>query len=274
MTTITFKAKASGKAIVEVLSSSKILANDALGTNILSEFGRGVYTINPKPPEGVRVFSQTHPSGDRWYNNSNPILTWEQETGVTNFSLALDDKPQTIPDNIADTQDTIISYENVGDGVKYFHIKALKEGIWGSTTHFPLYIDTTPPLSFKPKIEILTAAVIDRALVSFSTTDLLSGIDYYEVGIIDKTKSPLESPSFIETQSPYQLPAFISGNLRVIIRAVDRAGNVRDESADIDLPFSFKTIFIILVAILLLFMIYYLFSHKITPRFMGERSNY
>jgi hypothetical protein len=262
VTTITFKAKAPGQAIVEVLSSSKILANDALGANIISEFGRGVYTLNPKPAEGVKVFSQTHPSGDRWYNNNNPILTWEKEPGVTDFSFELDDKPQTIPDNVADTQNTIMSYENVGDGVRYFHIKALKEGIWGSTTHFPLYIDATPPLPFKPEIEVLTAAVIDRALVSFFTTDLLSGISHYEVGVIDKTKSPLESPSFIETESPYQLPTFISGTLVVIVRAVDRAGNVRDGSADIYLPFSLKTIFIItLAAILFLIIIYYLFRH-------------
>ncbi|MDO8601282.1 MAG: cohesin domain-containing protein [bacterium] len=268
ITTITFKANASGQAVVEVLPSSKILTNDALGANIISEFGRGVYTISPKSPEGPKVFSQTHPSGDRWYNNNNPILTWEKEPGVTDFSFELSDKPQTVPDNVADTQDTITSFENVGDGVRYFHIKALKEGIWGSITHFPLYIDTTPPISFKPKIEVLTAAIIDRALVSFSTTDLLSGVDHYEVGIIDKTKSPLESPSFIEAESPYQLPAFISGNLVVIVRAQDRAGNVRDESADIYVPLALKTIFIITLSIIfLLILLHYLFGHKIISRF-------
>ena len=268
VTTITFKAKTAGQAIIEISPSSKVLANDALGTNILSELDRGIYKINPRPPEGVKVFSKTHPSEDRWYNNNNPILMWEKDPGVTDFSFELDNKPSTIPDNTPDTEDTITSFEDLADGVRYFHIKAREEGIWGTTTHFPLYIDTTPPLPFKPKIEILTAAVvIQRALVSFSTTDLLSGVDHYEVGVIDKTRSPLESPSFIQTQSPYQLPSLISGNLRVIVRAIDRAGNVRDESVDLSVPFSTGTIFIIgFVIIVLLFLAYY-FRDKIPPRF-------
>ncbi len=270
VTKITFKAKTTGRAIVEVLPSSKVLAADGLGTNILSEFGRGIYTINPRPPEGVRVFSKTHPSGDRWYNNNSPILMWEKDLGITDFSFELDNKPLTIPDNISDTEDTITSYEDLPDGVWFFHIKAKEEGIWGTATHFPLYTDTTPPLPFKPKIEILTAAVIDRALISFSTTDTLSGVDHYEVGVIDKTKSPLESPSFVEAQSPYQLPAFISGNLRVIARAIDRAGNVRDEFADVYVPLSLRTILITALGIIvLLAILYYQFGNKINNRLNG-----
>ena len=261
VTTITFKAKVTGRAVVEVLPSSKVLANDGLGTNILSGFGRGIYTLNPKPPEGVRVFSETHPFEDKWYNNNNPVLTWEKDMGITDFSFELDNKPLTIPDNEPDSQDTITFYKNVADGLWYFHIKAEKNGIWGSATHFLLHIDTTPPNRFKPKVEILTAAtVINRALVSFFTTDSLSGVDHYEVGIIDKTKSPLESPVFVEAESPYQLPTFISGNLRVIIRAMDGAGNVRDESVDAYVPFSTKLVFVILAVLLV--VIYY-FRHEV-----------
>jgi len=263
VTTITFKAKTTGQAIVEVLPTSKVLADDGFGTNIISEFGRGIYTVNPRPPGGVKVFSKTHPSGDRWYNNNSPILMWEKDLGVSDFSFEIDNKSLTIPDNISDIQDTITSYEDLADGVWFFHIKAKEKEIWGTTTHFPLYIDTAPPLPFKPKIEILTATVINRALVSFSTIDTLSGIDHYEVGIIDKTKSPLESPSFMEAESPYQLPAFVSGSLRVIVRAVDRAGNVRDESADTYLPLSSSTIIIIALAIILLSVItYYSFRSR------------
>ena len=268
ITTITFKAKATGKAVIEVLPSSKVLANDGFGTNILSGFGRGVYTINPRPPEGARVFSESHPFEDRWYNNNNPTLTWEKDIGITDFSFELDNKPLTIPDNNPDTENTIMSYTNLGDGVLYFHIKARKEGVWGSTTHFVLHIDTEPPASFKPRVEVLSAAIINRALVSFSTTDLLSGIDHYEVGVIDKTKSPLESPVFVQAQSPYQLPNFISGDLRVIVRAIDRAGNVRDESSDVYIRFSSRALFIAILSIfLILVILHYLFGHKIIARF-------
>ena len=276
ITAITFKARATGRAIVEVLASSKVLANDGFGTNIASEFGRGVYTINPKPPKGVKVFSDGHPFEGRWDNNNNPVLTWEKELGISDFSFVLDSKPLTVPDNSPDAQDTIQAYEDVADGLWYFHIKARKEGVWGSATHFLLHIDTTPPASFKPKVEVLTAAIIKRAFLSFYTTDSLAGIDHYEVGVIDKTKSPLESPVFVEAQSPYQLPKLVSKDLRVIVRAIDKAGNVRDESVDVDVPLRFMSfiksnIFVILliliIAVILVLMItHYLFGHRVLAR--------
>jgi len=272
VTTITFKAKATGQAAVEILPSSKVLANDGLGTNVLSDFGKGMYVIDQKPPEGVSVFSETHPFEDRWYNNNNPVLTWEKDAGITDFSFELDNKPLTVPDNISDTSTTVASYENLGDGVFYFHIKARKNGVWGSATHFMLHIDTTPPAPFKPNVEVLTAAIITRALVTFSATDLLSGIDHYEVGVIDRTKSPLESPVFVEAQSPYQLPNFITGDLRVIVRAMDRAGNVRDENIDVSVPFSTMTIFTAIFAIIsILIAVHYLFGHRIIARIRKAR---
>ena len=268
ITTITFEAKTSGQAVVEILPSSKVLANDGTGANILTGLGKGIYEINIKPPEGISVFSETHPFQDRWYNNKNPILVWEKNEGINDFSFELDNKPQTIPDNNPETQNTITSYENLGDGIWFFHIKARQESSWGSTTHFPLHIDASPPMPFKPTIEVLTAAITNRVLITFSATDLLSGINHYEIGIIDKTKSPVESPAFVRTESPYQLPNLISGNLRVMVRAIDNAGNVRDESMDINMPFSPKIIYIGgTIFFLLLILLHYLFGHHILARF-------
>ena len=55
------------------------------------------------------------------------------------------------------------------------------------------------PADFKPKAEYLVAATImvERTLVSFLTTDNLSGIDHYEVGVIDKSQPATESPVFL-----------------------------------------------------------------------------
>ncbi|MFH1759196.1 MAG: hypothetical protein ABH822_01385 [Patescibacteria group bacterium] len=116
-------------------------------------------------------------------------------------------------------------------------------------------------------MDVLTASIINRALVSFFTTDAMSGIDHYEVGIIDTETSPSESPLFVEARSPYQLPDLLGGNMRVIIRAIDRVGNVRDESLDIHVPFSSKVVFgAILFVILLLILFHFLFGHHIINR--------
>jgi hypothetical protein len=274
ITTITFKALIPGDTRVRVIETTQVLANDGLGTSVDINFDSVAYSIVPKAPDGVRVFSDTHSFQDRWYNNMNPVLSWEKPEGVTGFSYELDDKPATVPDAVKDTEDTVFSPSEIREGLSYFHIRAEKKGVWGSASHFLLRIDQTPPAEFKPTIDTYTAAIItSRALVSFFTTDALSGVDHYEVAVIDKKDSANISPVFVQTQSPYQLPTQSSGDIRVIVRAVDGAGNVRDESIDVNLVPSWSKLLkdnmvavvlgLALLIILILLLIHYLFGHNI-----------
>lgn len=236
--TITFKALRTGSAVVSVGSDSHVLLNDGLGTEVLLDTGRAQYDIIYRAPEGVRVFSETHSIQDKWYNNNNPVLSWERAEGVNGFSYEIDNKPSTIPDNKVESEEAIKSFEGLSDGVWYFHIKAVKGSAWGTTGHYVMHIDTAPPASFKPEINYLVAAtvLIERTLVSFFTTDNLSGIDRYEVGVIDKTQPVTESPVFVQTESPFQVPITTGSDLRVIVRAIDKAGNIRDESISVHPP--------------------------------------
>jgi len=233
--TMTFKALRTGRAIVNVSANSKVLLNDGLGTETVLDFRRSEYTIVPKAPEGVRIFSETHPFQDSWYNNNNPIISWEQDEGVNGFSFVLDNYPSTIPDNEINATGTTKAFEKLSNGLWYFHIKANKKGAWGTTGHFLVQIDTTPPAGFKPEINYLVAATIlvERPLISFFTTDNLSGIDHYEVGIINKSQQTTESPVFVQSESPFQASLTNSDDLRVIVRAIDKAGNTRDASVNV-----------------------------------------
>lgn len=272
--TITFVAKSSGVAAVGFKSNSAVLLNDGLGSNIKTNFIKAEYEIVPRPPEGVTIYSATHPSQDAWYNNNSPFFTWEKEPGVTGFSYVLDTKPSTVPENNVLTTETSKAYENLKDGLYYFHVKALKNSVWGTTGTFLVRIDTTPPASFTPRAEYVVAAVVavERTLLSFFTTDNLSGIDHYEVGIIDKSQPVTESPVFTIAESPFQVPLQGTEKLRVIVRAFDKAGNVQDESVDVEAPFiitKFVTDYIvyILLGIILLgfvmLIMHYLFGHKL-----------
>lgn len=272
--TITFKAETTGQAVVSVSSSSKILLNDGLGTAAIVDLSRALYTILTKAPEGVQIFSETHPVQSDWYNNNTPFLSWIKDPGVAGFSFILDNKPNTIPDNIIITEETTKTFEALSDGLWYFHIKANKSGVWGTTGHFLMRIDTAPPAEFKPEINFMVAAAIltERTLVSFFTTDNLSGIDHYEVGVIDKNQPPTESPVFVQAESPFQVPLIADGKLEVIVRAIDKAGNVRDESTDVRLPFAITKfvkdylVYILIAIILLSFImliLHYLVGHHI-----------
>jgi len=235
--TITFKAVRTGRAVVSISPSSKILLNDGLGTEASVDLRRAEYNIVPKAPEGVKIFSDTHPFQDEWYNNNSPVISWERDSGVKGFSYVFDNKPSTVPDNAINATGTLQSFQNLGDGLWYFHIKASKDGVWGTTGDFLVRIDTTPPADFKPEANYMLAstALIERALISFFTTDNLSGINHYEIGIINKKDPPTQSPIFVQSESPFQVP-LDQANLRVIVRAVDNAGNVRDASIDIKAP--------------------------------------
>jgi hypothetical protein len=273
--TITFQAKTTGQAVVEIMNNSSILLNDGMGSPVIYESNRGVYTIVAKPPQGVVVYSDTHPFQDHWYNNPNPVLAWNKDPGITGFSYMLDDKPNTVPVNTISATDTVKAFENMHDGLWYFHIKAMKNKVWGATTDFVIRIDTTPPAEFKPTVDYLSATAINRFLVSFFTTDGLSGMDHYEVGVIDKAKPVTESPVFVQTDSPYQIPFEATKNARVIVRATDKAGNIREGSLDVEVPFiplkyitdhAVQILLWILALILFLILFHYVIGHRIIRR--------
>ena len=266
ITTLTFKALITGETYLEILPDTKILLNDGSGTEAVTEFGHGQYTILPKAPKGVEVFSDTHPFQDEWYNSNNPVLQWQKTEGVSQFSYVLDDKPFTVPDNSQISTTTTISFNNLPDGIKYFHLRAQKQGVWGATTNFAIRIDTTPPAEFTPRREVLGSAIVTNNLIFFETTDALSGLDYYEVGVLDKTANPKSSPLFVQTESPYQLASSISGDVRVVVRAFDKAGNVRDESVDIFVQSDLWKFILnnkLLILIILLIILHFLFGHRV-----------
>lgn len=268
ITTMTFRAIATGQANVIISTASRVLANDGQGSEVQTSFNRGTYTVVPKPPEGVRVFSETHSFEDTWYNNKNPIIGWDKAADITDFSFELDNKPFTVPDNIPDTIENTTSYQNLGDGVWYFHIKARKQGVWGAVTHFMIHIDTQPPAIFRPKAEIVSLGDTHKAFISFFTTDLFSGLDHYEVGVLKSDAGPTDSPVFVQVESPYQLPVALLGDTRVTIRAFDRAGNSIDETINVTSPLTIVT-FIeqnwIIILLLLMLLFHYFFGHKLIP---------
>ncbi len=273
--TITFKAKATGNATVSVRTDSTVLLNDGMGSQAKVEYGRATYSVVAKAPEGLVVYSDTHPSQETWYNNPSPVFAWEGAGGADGYSVVFDTKPNTVPPAEITTQSASASYGPLKDGLWYLHVRERKNGAWGVPNHFLVRIDTEPPASFKPEVKYILAAavVVERALVSFFTTDNLSGIDHYEVGVIDKASPPTESPIFVQTESPYQLPRISEAGARVIVRAVDHAGNIRDESINVSASPSLLGGFlkenipyllaILLVLFILGFLLHYLYGHHI-----------
>ena len=237
VSTVTFRAIAPGETTILFSDTSKVLRNDPEGTNILTSKGRGVYSLIIPPPAGPKVFSSTHPDTNKWYKDNNPTFCWEKEEGVSDFSYSFSQDSTGIPDNVSDGDHVCVSYSEVEDDLWYFHIKAKRKEVWGGTSHYLVQIDTTPPAVFTPAVEPSPKTIEKQPLVSFITTDALSGISHYELKYIDITPERKEEAAgfFREVTSPYKLPSLEIGKYLVVVRAYDVAGNWREGTVKIEI---------------------------------------
>ncbi len=231
ISTVTFRVKDTGTATIRILDSSRVLLNDGRGTDFLSQTTNGVYSLVLPPPAGPIVTSPTNPDQNKWYGNKNVVLKWEAAPGTTGFSYILNSSPIDYPDDISEGLKTYVAYNNLADGIYYFHIKSLREGSWGGVTNFGLKIDNTPPAAFDIEMSPSDSTTNRKPLISFDTTDQSSGIDHFELKIISLDKpasgtgaSSDSTPFFIEAVSPYAQELEL-GRYDVVIRAFDQAGN-------------------------------------------------
>lgn len=291
VSTVTFRAVTPGETSIVFSGNSKILQNDSKGTNILNSMGRGVYTLTIPPPEGPNVFSLTHPDQNKWYKNNNPTFSWEKEEKVTDFSYGFNEDPAGSPDNVSEGDQTSVSFSDVKDGIWYFHVKAKKDGIWGGASHYIVKIDGTSPAVFTPKIDPPSKIFEQQQpLVSFITTDFLSGMDYYQIKYIDITpeRGAASEGFFVETASPYKLPSLGMGKYLIVVRAYDKAGNFREGTVKIDvLPKNFLItksgirwrdinipwwiLILILIILLILLLIIAFRKHRKTTEYRRQR---
>ncbi|MFH1820406.1 MAG: cohesin domain-containing protein [Candidatus Nealsonbacteria bacterium] len=226
---ITFRVISSGQTELNFLDSSQVLMADDQGTSILTSVNRGLYSLILPPPQGPNIFSETHPDQNKWYKNANPAFSWIAPAGAEGYSYSLNDDPLGEPDNTIDIQRNSVPFEDVPEGIQYFHLKAKANSSWGGTSHFQIMIDKNSPAEFKPYFQTFSFAASDRWLIYFSTEDLLSGLDYYQVKIVDQSNSENALQSgWIQTESPYSLNKSRSGSFEITIRAFDRAGNFRE----------------------------------------------
>lgn len=245
--TLEFTAKSPGQVVIEFVSGSVHL-NDGLGTNVL-EVMRGVeFSILPqvdiiakkevaKPPlvdvdqsdsgdtadivttdiPTLTVTSLTHPDQSSWYNTNDAVLSWDLPPGFAvsySLSQAIDDVPPTD----MYSSDTTAQFDDLADGVWYFHIRATDKKRWGEITTYRLQIDTTPPNFidigiFSPNL------VTSIPLLRFVARDDLSGVDFYQVRI--------DGGEWVKaTTTEFLPPQLEPGSHLVVVQAVDKAGNI------------------------------------------------
>jgi hypothetical protein len=172
-------------------------------------------------PDAPEITSPTHPNENAYSSASKAKFTWDLPADVTAVRLSLDAKEKTIPTTSYDPAIAEKEFDQLVDGVMYFHLRYKNDSGLGGTTHRKIMVDKIPPEVFK--LDVLTDASSTDVTLKFSATDTLSGIDRYEIALDGGTAVKV-STNDVKTGT-YMLPGQSNGDHTVKVTALDKAGN-------------------------------------------------
>ncbi|MEK7146919.1 MAG: cohesin domain-containing protein [Patescibacteria group bacterium] len=238
--TLTFRVIAPGSGQISFGKSSTVLANDGKATNILGQKPPAFLKFMVPPPQGPEISSPTHSDQEKWHRDNNPVFAWPKSQFATAFSYDIDNDPAGFPDAVAEGPEATASFQNLENGIWYFHLRERSDNIWGGVSHFVVKVDNQPPAAFDINVSPGKRTTNKNPIFRFFTTDSLSGFDYFQMKIIPLFEELENQGLFFEVSSPYQAPAFKPGRYQVVIRALDKAGNSKDEAVTMNILGSFS----------------------------------
>ncbi len=235
---INFKTKGAGTSKVS-LTAGSVLANDGMGTNVLTSMSGGNYTVQapsttPEPeviieyvapantPLAPKITSTTHTENGEWSKIKTALLTWSLPNDIEAVRTLFDSKPTTIPTKVYESPISSIELTDLPEGVSYFHLQFKNADGWGKVSHFRLAVDTEKPSEFI----IESANGIENAnpiqTLTLKTVDKNSGVARFMVKV-DNT----EAYEYLDTEATGKitLPSLAPGYHSVTIEAFDKAGN-------------------------------------------------
>jgi len=254
---IVFSAKGGGEASVSFKSASA-LAADGTGRDVLSGTKGAVFTIGkaaapqpilpptsepspsvslPSSPVGAGavlpapvIEAPAFPDENQWYSNKNPEFRWNLPPEATGVAMKFDKNPNTNPGLSSEGILSSKKYENVEDGIWYFHLRFLSSAGGGRVAHRKVMIDTKPPEPFSVETRMRNP-YDNQPLLLFATRDSLSGVVKYEIKIGDGDLFPVSTSEIIH--NPFVMPYQAPGTHPVVVRAVDAAGNFTEAKAEV-----------------------------------------
>lgn len=251
---VQFRVKKAGTGTL-TFSAGEILANDGVGTSILSQLGTAKYALNtvteviPDDSEasadtdtevtedneispvdgtdiGLSVQSLTHPPNS-WSVNQTGDFTFTFGPEATAMRLLVDNKADSIPVVVYQPPLTKRTIEDLAEGLSYLHVQIRTADGWDQIQHYPLQIDTRPPE--EPTVVELRESEDDNKIFAFTTYDSGSGVHHYEVRIDDGAAVTVPAPSLL---TKYTASNLAIGEHKLYVRALDQAGNAAETVVD------------------------------------------
>ncbi len=234
---ITFRTKAAATARLS-LTGGSVLANDGMGTNVLSGMNGGTFTVqapstSPTPevveyvapantPGQPSISSGTHADPLLWYKKKDASLTWTLPAGITGVRTLLDSSASSIPTKVYETPITEITLNDLDEGVSYFHLQFRNEDGWGRVAHYRLAVDTISPSLFELSQPEEFDSSSPEQTILYKVEDESSEVRRFKIKINNDEAYEYEDT---EATGKIVLTDLSPGYYAIIIEAIDEAGN-------------------------------------------------
>jgi hypothetical protein len=218
LATIFFEAKSQGSGLVIATEDASVFLHDGVGTPLKLNSLPADYTIAKRPENLPIIEVQGQTAQNTWIRSATIEVRWPVEDGVS-YSYVMSGRRNEQPDDIPDEPIGRVVYEAQGDGIFYFHLRACQGNICGPTATRQILKDARPPEEFDILVAQDTTAFEGKRFLSFTTADLTSGVDHYEISFNrGRTWEIAESPYVLGDQFALE---------DILLKAVDRARNER-----------------------------------------------
>lgn len=165
------------------------------------------------------TFTLTTPSNNSYTTNPRPSFAWNASTDFTPLTYNLVSNSSNLTTGLTTTSFTPNS--DLTDGVYVWSVNAIDSaGNTRNSGNRTFTLDRVAPASFTTSVNTSSTTPI----FTFSTTDALAGINYYQISI--------DGGSYVSVTSPYTGPSLAQGNHTATVRAFDKAGNFRDSNSN------------------------------------------
>jgi hypothetical protein len=175
------------------------------------------------------ITSPSNPNQNVWTSTNNVELDWELPANVVGVSYDLNHSPNYDPKPATLGLASSKVFNNIENGIWYFHLKFFDGKKWGSADHYRILIDNERPLPFSINVEQPDAG--NWPTLFFKTSDRLSGVLAYEVYVnsLEETRFKIDDNSTADSLK-VQLSQLGYGDHTALVKVVDKAGNETDST--------------------------------------------
>ncbi len=235
---ITFLAKKTGKATL-ALNGARVLANDGLGTNILTGLGGSTINVSspsskpsPSAPAPAKPEEQARPTPtltltpqedpNAWYREQQATVRWSGTANRQGVSYTLTQDADTVPDEALEDDRGSTNVTLPSEGVWYFHLRARYENGWSAIARAALRYDATPPEPFTMNVTRDRGETDPSPTIELVPVDTLSGVARITLA--------LDGGEEKDVTSPITLTVNDMGEHTAVVTVYDKAGNKRSNS--------------------------------------------